>query len=145
MAKGIRPSAWLSLLGLIILALGCGEAPTELHWAKSFREAVETARKEHRMVMMKFTAEWCGPCKDLETLTLSDPSVAAEMAHVVAVRLDVDTKEGRQVSDDFRVSNLPTVVFMTPEGIEISRVVGLYPPDQFLSAYRSAQAKSRLY
>ncbi len=128
---------------LVGAGIGCGQGAGELRWAKSFSEAYAQARKEDRLIMIKFTAEWCGPCKDLEHMTLSEPSVTSELNHVIPVRVDVDTPDGRRLSDDFRISSLPTVLFMMPDGSEVSRMVGVYPPDEFLSFFHSVQAKAQ--
>lgn len=142
----LRNALPLLVLGLLLsVSIGCDSGSNQLAWAKSFPEASTLARKDNRLIMVKFTAEWCGPCKDMEQITFSNPSVASELGHVVPVRVDVDSKDGKQLSDYYRVESLPTVVFMLPDGTEVSRMVGLYPPDMFLSFYHTAQAKSNIY
>jgi thioredoxin-related protein len=50
---------------------------------------------------------------------------------VVPVRLDVD-REGRQLSNEYRVDGLPTVLILDPDGREIGRIPGYMPPAGFL-------------
>lgn len=94
--------------------------------------AIERARRENKFVMLRFTATWCGPCRQLETTTLKDPAVSSYLdRYAVQVTLDGDTRvdELRR----FRVNGFPSVVLLDKNGGELGRIIGYRPPLLFLS------------
>ncbi len=58
------------------------------------------------LVVLQFTAEWCGPCKQLSPIL---DKVAADLAPkgVTVVRLDVDKE--KLIAAQFRIQSIPTV------------------------------------
>ncbi len=131
----------------VLVVAGCGrqEAPTlagaeavsdhgtvKIKWEKDFATALERAGDEGKPVLANFYADWCVWCKRLESTTLQDARVADMLRdQVVPVRLDVD-REGRQLSNDYRVDGLPTILLLDASGREIGRIPGYLPPAGFL-------------
>jgi putative thioredoxin len=76
------------------------------------REAVERFERDvvapsmDSLVVLHFTAEWCGPCKQLSPIL---DKVAADLAPrgVKLVRIDVDQE--KLIAAQFRVQSIPTV------------------------------------
>ena len=88
---------------MIVATLGLSEAE---------REAVERLQRDvvepsmTALVILQFTAEWCGPCKQLSP-TLD--KIAADYADkgVKLVRIDVDQE--KVIAAQFRIQSIPTV------------------------------------
>lgn len=76
--------------------------------------------KSDRLVIMDFTAPWCGPCKKLGPI-LEDLS-GDFSGKVKIVKVDVD--QARELAVQYRVASVPTVVFMK-DGTEVKRFLGL--------------------
>lgn len=109
----------------------------EIQWAQSWDSALFRARSEEKVVLVTFYADWCIWCKKLEDTTLSDSAVASFLAEkTVPVRLDVDGA-GEELSDQYRVDGLPTVLVLNNDGTEIGRIPGYLPPKGFLERIRS--------
>jgi thiol-disulfide isomerase/thioredoxin len=117
---------------VLTLVLAGLPPPASIHWEKNFDEAMKRARREKKPVIVDFWADWCGWCHRLDSTTYADPIVAEKAKDFVAVK--VDTEGGhrdREVRDRYRVNNLPTIVFLTPNGRQILRVNGFQGPGRF--------------
>lgn len=67
------------------------------------------------LVLVDFYAPWCGPCRALA------PTLA-QVNNVKVVK--VNTDESYNLAVKYRVSSLPTLVFLK-EGNEVGRMIGL--------------------
>jgi len=96
---------------------------------------LQKAKAAGQYVMLDFFAQWCVACKEFEHITFTDPSVKVEMAKIRLLRIDVTdaTPEQQQVLDKFQVLGLPTLLFFTPNGDEMtqSRITGFQGPAEF--------------
>ena len=128
-----------SVAGLLLL-VGWLEAPRgKLSWEGSEEAARTRAEAERRPMLVDFTAEWCGACKELSRITFSDPTVMAEAGRFIAVKVDATNEDDDavdKVKDRYRVVGLPTVVLLGSDGVERARFIEFVPPDQFLAAIR---------
>jgi len=104
----------------------------EVNWEKDLASALERAGAEGKPILANFYADWCVWCKRLDSTTLRDAKVAALLRdRVVPLRLDVDG-DGKQLSNEFRVDGLPTILVLDSAGREIGRIPGYMPPAGFL-------------
>jgi thiol:disulfide interchange protein len=109
-------------------------ATVSVRWEESLESAVERARSENKAVLVNFYAEWCVWCKRMESTTLRDGGVATLLTErLVPVSLDVDA-EGEQLSAEYGVEALPTVLLLDASGRELGRIPGYLPPSSFLEA-----------
>jgi thiol:disulfide interchange protein DsbD len=112
---------------------------SRLTWETSEAIAVAKAKAEKRPLLVDFTAEWCGACKELSKHTFADPRVMAEAAHFVAVKIDATDDEDPQidaVKGKYKVVGLPTVVVFDSEGVERKRFNEFIGPEAFLAAIK---------
>ncbi|CAF2061880.1 hypothetical protein Bca4012_100847 [Brassica carinata] len=84
-------------------------------WKSRFNALKDT----DKLLVIEFTAKWCGPCKSLEAKL---EELAAKYTDVEFVKIDVDVL--KSVWKEYNLHALPTVVFMK-RGQEVDRVVGL--------------------
>lgn len=72
---------------------------------------------EHRLVLVDFYADWCGPCKMLEPVV---EELAAETPTTVA-KVDVDVHQG--LAGQYQVQGVPTL-YLFVDGDPVERLVG---------------------
>lgn len=70
--------------------------------------------------LLFFTASYCGACKAIKPIVQKEaPEKGFELKMV-----DMDDEEGAYMADDFKVRNLPTLIVLDEQGIEVKRAVG---------------------
>jgi thioredoxin-like negative regulator of GroEL len=80
-------------------------------------------------MLVYFTASWCGPCKLLTRIVLTDPVVRQSLSSVDHVAVDID--EHSDLAAKFSVQAVPTLILLSA-GQEVDRSTGFQPVDGFL-------------
>lgn len=78
------------------------------------------------MKVLKFYAEWCGPCKGLSMVI----NGAGDKVTVPVENVDIDNNI--MLAQQFKVRSVPTMVLVDENENEIRRQVGLVNEEQFL-------------
>ena len=117
------------------------EAPHgQLRWEHSEVAAMQRAKDESKPILLDFTAEWCGACKELSRHTFADPTVMRDASRFVAVKVDATSDDDPavdQIKNKYGVVGLPTVIMLGADGQERARITEFMPPEQFLSTLRT--------
>lgn len=71
-------------------------------------------------VVVKFGAEWCGPCKALKPIL---EELSAQYPTVSILDVDVDAEENTGMAQSFNVRGIPTIIVFDG-GAEATRLVG---------------------
>ena len=110
-------AAWLPLVCLVAL-LNIDASITsaqEIQWRQNLDQAKVEARETNRLVWLHFSADWCLPCKKLDTFVFANTSVIrAADRNTVSVRVDADTNES--LIKELGVPRIPYDIVMTPSG-----------------------------
>src|SRR5262249_39121161 len=106
------------------------EEPPPIFDKRPYAEAKAAAERDGKWFIVKGTAVWCGPCREMDRTTWRDDKVVAWLKeNAVVVALDVDKQD--RIASDLRISAMPTMIAFNG-GKEIDRVVGLIAPGEFL-------------
>lgn len=100
-----------------------GRATTDerIAWRSSIEAAFDEARAAEKLLFVEWTAEWCGPCQEMEREAFRDEVVVRLLnERFIPVRLDWDRR--RDIATDYRVRVLPTMQVFTPERVERFRL-----------------------
>ncbi len=92
---------------------------------------------EKGLVLVDFSADWCGPCRMLAPIL---DKVAEKMkATVVVGKLDID--EAQKIASSFQVTSVPTMILFD-NGKEVGRFVGLCD-EKRLETFITSKGKTR--
>ncbi|XP_039023997.1 thioredoxin H-type-like [Hibiscus syriacus] len=83
----------------------------------------ESSKTSNRLVVVDFTASWCGPCRFIAPILAE---LAKKLPHVTFLKVDVD--ELTTVAEEWKIEAMPSFIFLK-EGQEIDRVVGANKDD----------------
>lgn len=84
---------------------------------------------ENENVIVKFSANWCGPCKAMTNIihNLNDEV----FNDVIFAELDVDNEEFADILGDYGIRNLPTFIFFKNNESK-GKMVGLMQPNEMI-------------
>jgi len=80
--------------------------------------------------LLDFSAEWCGPCRQMAPLV---KEIALAWEGRLGVGL-VDIEQSPGTAARFGVMSVPTFVFLGRDGVEAARFVGSVPRDRLAEA-----------
>lgn len=75
---------------------------------------------ENGICALKFSAEWCGPCKRMAPMV---EKLASEFSHS-AKFITIDVDDSPEIAQQFKIRSLPTFLVLK-DGKEIERVQGM--------------------
>lgn len=111
-----------------------------LFTTEPFERAAAAAQAQGRLLLVDFTAEWCGPCKNMDRTTWRDPAVVEWVSrNAIAVQVDVDAQEA--IAKRFDVRAMPTLLLLRGDEV-LDRVTGARPAAgliEWLDAARSGK------
>lgn len=125
--------AGMVLLGVAALGPGCdgrgaggGGAGPAVFAAIPYEQALEANKTDGKLLLVKYTAEWCGPCKKMDRDTFSDPSVIA-LLQQAGTAIEVDIDQHGKLATEAGISAIPTMVLLRG-GVEKGRKTGYMGP-----------------
>jgi thiol:disulfide interchange protein DsbD len=91
-------------------------------------KAIDLGRRQGKSIMVDFYADWCTECRLMERNIFAQDAVRQQLRDLLLIRADLthfDTSS-KKLMQRFAVVGPPTVVFLNPDGSEITdaRVVG---------------------
>lgn len=126
----------LRIILLVIISLSL--AANELHWQK-FEDALSTAKKDDKIILVSFYTDWCGWCKKMDRETYSDAEIKNMLnKDFVSVKINpekpgsINLPNGsisfQQLASELGVRSFPSTAFLTNELLLIDVVPGFYEP-----------------
>lgn len=125
----MRSTALLILLGLAFATSGCGRpashGPGQIAWREGdVDDAFNEAKEAHKSVLLYWGAKWCPPCNLMKQTLFKDPNFIAETRNFIPVHLDGDDKDAQTWGKRFGIQGYPTVIVLTPDRTEVTRLDG---------------------
>lgn len=83
--------------------------------------------------VVDFSAEWCPPCQKLKPMFARFKQKYEGKLNFVAI--DIDSFQN--LASSYAITNIPTLVFISADGKELGRIVGLHSPEVIESELRT--------
>lgn len=115
-------------------------------WQPFSEQAVASAQKEGKGVIIDTYADWCIPCKELDQLTFTDSYVKRESERFVTLKLDLTSSdpqsEAGRAKEKFDIRGVPTIIFLDPSGRERAdlRLEGFEKAAAFLARMKKVES-----
>lgn len=111
----------------------------------SYNEAIKTAQKEQKPLLLIFSASWCSPCKKLKHETIY-PLIEKLRACSVVYIVDVDDKDEQKVIQSYkklpgqwRFGGYVPTLYMTDEKAEklVKKKSGYMTTEEFVEWFNN--------
>ena len=105
--------------------------------------AFAQAREQGKPVLLYWGASWCPPCNQLKATFFNRQDFAQQAKNFIAVHVDGDRPGAQKLGARFKVRGYPTVILMTPQGAEISRLASDADAAQMVAALQAGLSGGR--
>lgn len=103
------------------------EEHVEIEWNRWTPDVFKRAKKQNRLVLVDFAADWCDFCKKMDMTTWRDPQVLESIrSHYIPVR--VQDEIDPELAKKYRNYGRPAIVVLNGDGVEIIKKTGYLKP-----------------
>lgn len=138
----LQPLSKISVAG--VSTMNKEEAAASSHAALPFQRVKTITELEDRVrqskdkyIMVRFHADWCVSCKEMDRFTFSDTKVQSRLKEVVLLEIDVTdgTPDDADLLKRFKLFGPPGILFIDRQGNDIPdiKVIGFLNKNDFLT------------
>ncbi len=100
----------------------------------SWKEILNRAKKENKLVFIDVYTSWCGPCKMMAAQVFPQKEVGNLFnTSFINYKIDAEKGEGIDIAKKFEVRAFPTYLFVNGDGVLVYRTGGFMPAASFLN------------
>lgn len=138
----MRRIAFLAFLATLLPeTLDAQNRSIDFEQTKDWKEIVQKAKEQKKMVFVDCYTSWCGPCKMLARDVFTKDEVADYFnEHFICAKFDMEKdSDGVMLRKQFEVKAFPTLVFVDPStGDIVHRMVGGCSPERLIDGAKQA-------
>ncbi len=130
-------SLFLLLLGFNFVSFGQGDGISfvEAPW----KEVLDMAKEENKLVFVDAYTTWCGPCKKMTRDVFVQPAAGEFFnKNFINVKLDAEKGEGVEFANTHNVIVYPTLLFLSSDGTLVHRSAGYHTMPQLIELGETA-------
>ena len=113
-----------------------GGLTAAIAWETYSEEMLAEAQRSGKPVFIDSYADWCIPCKEMDSRTFNQPEVIIASRAFVMLKADLTRRSGpvEAFYKKYGIRGVPTLIFLDPDGTEFPelRGTGYEPKDVFL-------------
>lgn len=99
----------------------------------TWKDALQKAKSENKLIFLDIYATWCGPCKRLKSQTFSNAQVGSYFNdRFINVALDGEQSDGLQLVNTYGIKSYPSLLFIDNQGKIVKRTVGFHTSENLL-------------
>lgn len=103
----------------------------------SLDNAMKLAKSQNKKIFVDTYASYCKPCKKME-LEFRNPKLASYFnANFINVRVNMEGKYGPEISKEYQIVFLPTLLFLTDKGKQTLKLENLVSANELLALAKS--------
>lgn len=143
---------------IIPLIIRAQETGIQFSSGLSWSQIREKARIENKLIFLDCFATWCAPCREMDRTVYPVGRVGHFMnARFISVKVQLDTtrndddpvqqwyEDAYSIQQQFKISVLPTFLFLSPEGKILHKGVGKKNVEEFLDIACDATDPAKQY
>lgn len=139
MRKPVNQSISLILMACVFTP-AIVSAADHVNWSDDVESSLRVANESGQLVLMKFTADWCGYCKKMERETFTKPAVAG-LVNQNFVPLLIDADKHQMLVQRLKIQGLPAVLVVSPQMVILKRIEGYQTEKKLLPQLRQVIAQ----
>lgn len=118
----------------LFLTLLCFASHGQIRFEKpKWEKVLAKANKKDKMIFVDAYTSWCGPCKWMEREVFPNKKVGKFYnTHYVNVKIDMEEGDGIMLADLYNITSYPSLLFFSPEGELVHKVIGAHNIEEFL-------------
>ncbi len=127
----------LLVISLFISTLTFASDPlqfNEIKNEKDWQKVLEMAKAQNKLLFVDAYADWCAYCHQLdEEVYTNDQVIKYFNDNFINVKFDTESEYGTQLAYVFKISSLPTLLFLTEKQEIFDTILGFVPAPQLMA------------
>ena len=104
---------------------GKSRAGAQIGWLRSYDEALRSAARAGKPIVLFVFTKWCGYCRKMDREVFQSAEVVEQSRHFVYLRLDAeDGGEGTKAARRYGVNSYPASFILDQQGAVLGRIPG---------------------
>jgi thiol-disulfide isomerase/thioredoxin len=130
---------YLLFFPLLFVSLSQVHAEGISFYDGTWKEAMEQAATEDKLIFVDAYATWCGPCKRMAKNVFTQAKVGEFFnENFINLKLDMEKTDGISFGREYPVSAYPTLFFLAPDGTVVKKVKGGQKAQQLIEHGKKA-------
>ena len=103
----------------------------------NYNDGFKLAVSKHKALLLDFYADWCAPCKTMDSEVLNEPVLSRFFnSNFISIKINGESNKGKKLMKEYMVSGFPTYIFINRNGKQVNRISGYVESSQFLQMGR---------